>query len=33
VGGAVQAVGGLTQAGLKVGGRVVKRAVDRLPKP
>ena len=33
VSGAVQAVGGLTQAGLKVGGRVVKRAVDRLPKP
>ena len=30
---AVQAVGGLTHAGLKVGGRVVKRAVDRLPKP
>lgn len=30
---AVQAVGELTQAGLKVGGRVVKRAVNRLPKP
>ena len=30
---AVQTVGELTHVGLKVGGRFVKRAVDRLPKP
>jgi len=30
---AVQAAGELTQVGLTIGGRLVKRAVDRLPKP
>jgi hypothetical protein len=30
---AVQAAGELTQIGLTIGGRIVKRAVDRLPKP
>jgi len=30
---AVQAAGELTQIGLTVGGRLLKRAIDRLPKP
>jgi hypothetical protein len=30
---AVQAAGELTQIGLTIGGRIVKRALDRLPKP
>jgi hypothetical protein len=30
---AVQAAGELTQIGLTIGGRIIKRAVDRLPKP
>jgi len=30
---AVQAAGELTQIGLTIGGKLVKRAVDRLPKP
>jgi hypothetical protein len=30
---AVQAAGELTQIGLTIGGRIVKRAVDKLPKP
>ena len=30
---AVQAAGELTQIGLRIGGRVLKRAVDRLPRP
>ena len=30
---AIQAAGELAQMGLTVGGRMVKRAVDRLPKP
>jgi len=30
---AVQAAGELTQIGLTIGGKIVKRAVDRLPKP
>jgi hypothetical protein len=30
---AVQAAGELTQIGLTIGGRILKRAVDRLPKP
>jgi hypothetical protein len=29
----IQAVGELAQIGLTVGGRALKRAVDRLPKP
>jgi hypothetical protein len=30
---AVQAAGEITQIGLTIGGRIIKRAVDRLPKP
>jgi hypothetical protein len=30
---AVQAAGELAQLGLTIGGQIVKRAVDRLPKP
>ncbi len=30
---AAQVVGEVAQIGLKAGGRLVKRAVDRLPKP
>jgi len=30
---AVQAVGELTQIGLTIGGRILKRAIDRLPRP
>ena len=30
---AVQAAGELTQIGLRIGGRILKRAVDRLPRP
>jgi hypothetical protein len=30
---AVQAAGELTQIGLTIGGQIIKRAVDRLPKP
>ena len=30
---AIQAAGELAQIGLTVGGQVLKRAVDRLPKP
>ena len=30
---AVQAAGELAQVGLAIGGQILKRAVDRLPKP
>jgi hypothetical protein len=30
---AIQAAGELAQVGLTLGGRALKRAVDRLPKP
>ena len=30
---AVQAAGELTQIGLTIGGQIIKRAVNRLPKP